>query len=111
MRSRKGCARDCDPRKNEPAAVQSEYSNINTETLLLQTIIPLFGKRRPQDRKNVPYADRIDDSMPRYTVFTIDENEAARQLVSQMKQDCPTLMRNRDSFMGCMEAIYHELNS
>lgn len=125
MRSRKLGGQGVDPRENK-AHKEQEYSLPTTEALVMQTIIPFFAHQAAQAGAAataagshtshsaahcLPFLDRIDESLPRVTRFSVDEHEAVQQFVAQLFQDCPAVTQRRETFLACMASAYDKAAS
>jgi hypothetical protein len=84
---------------------------VTAEELLLGTLLPALraaAAGRPLDATALPHADAFDHALPAATSFVFDEDESARHMVAQLRQDCPALFASRDAFLARMAAIYDD---
>lgn len=98
MRSRQLGGKGVDPREKK----SGELTNVNADELIMRTIVPLFDDREPA------HQEWIDTKLPALTLFVVNETHLARNMVVQMRQDCPGITCTRERFMACMDTLFTE---
>jgi hypothetical protein len=88
----------------------------SVDQFVLQTIVPLFkihyspdAQQRSQEIAQIPNIDKLDPTLPASTSFIFDEIESATNMVTQLQQDCPSIMQNEDAFIATMRQIFKQL--
>jgi hypothetical protein len=55
---------------------------------------------------HIPYTDMFNTCLPEITHFTVNEHESARNMILQLKQDCPDMCSSKRSFMAKMSELF-----
>lgn len=50
----------------------------------------------------------VDTTFPALTTFTVDERESVRQMIRQLRQDCPNLCHSSESLLHAVTAALSE---
>lgn len=88
---------------------------MTADELLSRTLLPLFehvarGGDAADLRQRLPHADILDTALPPATSFIFDERESARNMISQLQQDCPSITASRGQFLALMGELYDSLH-
>ena len=79
-----------DPRSNK---YHSKNTNSSVTDAIKNVIIPIAKKSKPA----------------KYTSFSFDETESLRNTMTQIKRDCPFMIKSRKSFFEEIERVYDEV--
>lgn len=86
------------------------------DQFVMQTIVPFFALTQQQDKDTlrhaiakIPNIEKIDTTLPECTNFIFDEFESASNMVTQLQQDCPSIMESEDIFIETMKSIYQRV--
>lgn len=114
MFSRNHGGKGIDTRAKPAQSGTAPATAMSVEELFAKTLLPLFqaridGADTEQIALQVPFSDRLDISFPETTSFIFDEYESARNMIAQLKQDCPRITKDKAVFIAYMGDIYDSL--
>jgi hypothetical protein len=75
-----------DPRQSKTTA-RNMYS---MEDIITKVLMPLVTQKNQEN----------------YTNFVFEETESVRNMLQQLKQDCPSVMQDKGSFLRCMGDVF-----
>lgn len=107
MHSRHHGGKGVDPRAT---AAGAPHQTMSADQLLSAVLLPLFRVPRTQE-VDASLAVHVDASLPAYTSFVFNEEECARNMIAQLRQDCPGVGKTREDFLRKMASIYDTLQA
>lgn len=117
MRSRNLGGKGVDPREKKTT---ENLSVVTADDIVMKTILPTFTIIYEQQRDytavdmephqaipcHIPFTDIFDTRLPGITHFTVNEHESAKNMILQLKQDCPDMCSSKNSFMEKMSELF-----